>query len=473
MSQRLSTAQWKSIKPALFIGLALALLQIGFGVAAYYQSKSLLWDGKYQTAQNLSSGLVVAVADQMVLKDYASIESRILLTMSNAEVASVMVTDTMGRVLTALKRQPGQEPRMMFDPYWVPTPETDAPVLQSRDQSYITTWAKVSLGSQLGWVRLQTYNELDSADLGSLRQQNLLLSVLSVLSGIVILGVFLWRAYFTVVKREHMFEVKLDEATKRLVQSEKLASLGELAAGVAHEINNPVGYVSSNLTTLQKYLAVYEKVLDAPEADSQEMSALKKKLNYAFIRDDLQNLVKETQEGVGRVKAIIQDLKDYARTNVATHYVASDIQVGLKSTLNIARVQLKNRADVRLQLGRLPLVECAPAQIDQVFLNLIVNAAQAMPEGKMGMIDIRTDSNDQQVWIEVQDNGPGIAPDVLKKIFDPFFTTKDPGTGTGLGLSVSQNIIQQHGGTLTVDSTVGVGTTFKITLPIKRPAAKG
>jgi signal transduction histidine kinase len=153
--------------------------------------------------------------------------------------------------------------------------------------------------------------------------------------------------------------------------------------------------------------------------------------------------------------------------------VASDIQVGLKSTLNIARIQLKNRADVRLELGNLPLVECAPAQIDQVFLNLIVNAAQAMPEGKMGLIDIRTDSNDKLVWIEVQDNGPGIAPDVLKKIFDPFFTTKDPGTGTGLGLSVSQNIIQQHGGTLTVDSTVGVGTTFKITLPIKRPATQG
>ena len=345
--------------------------------------------------------------------------------------------------------------------------------MQSRDDAFITTWTKVSLGSDLGWVRLQTYNELDSADLRSLRQQTLLLSALSVVSGIIILGVFLWRAYFTVVKRGHMFEVKLDEATKRLVQSEKLASLGELAAGVAHEINNPVGYVSSNLTTLQKYLAVYEKVLDAPEADSTEMAALKKKLNYAFIRDDLQNLVKETQEGVGRVKAIIQDLKDYARTNAATHYVASDIQVGLKSTLNIARNQLKNRADVRLELGNLPLVECAPSQIDQVFLNLIVNAAQAMPEGKMGLIDIRTHCDDTQVWVEVQDNGPGIAPEILKKIFDPFFTTKDPGTGTGLGLSVSQNIIQQHGGTLTVDSTVGIGTTFKITLPIKRPAAQG
>ena len=473
MLQRLSSAQWKSIKPALLIGLALALLQIGSGLAAYYQSKSLLWEGKFQTSHNLTQGLLVAVADQMVLKDYASVESRIVQTMSNAEVASVILTDTAGKVLSALKREPGQEPHLVFDPDWIQTPETEQALLQSRDHAFITTWAKVSLGSDLGWVRLQTYNELDSADLVSLRQQTLLLSALSVVSGILILGVFLWRAYFTVVQRGHMFQAQLDEATKRLVQSEKLASLGELAAGVAHEINNPVGYVSSNLTTLQKYLAVYEKVLDAPATDPAEMAALKKKLNYAFIRDDLQSLLKETQEGVGRVKAIIQDLKDYARTNAATHYVASDLQVGLKSTLNIARNQLKDRADVRLTLGDLPLVECAPSQIDQVFLNLIVNAAQAMPAGKMGVIDIRTACNHEQVWIEVQDNGPGIAPEILKKIFDPFFTTKDPGTGTGLGLSVSQNIIQQHGGTLTVDSTVGVGTTFKITLPIKRPAAKG
>ncbi len=473
MLQRLSSVHWKSIKPALFIGLALALLQIGSGVAAYYQSKSLLWEGKYQAAQSLSRGLVVAVADQMVLKDYASVESRILQTMSNEEVASVMLTDTKGHVLSSLKREAGKAPRLMFDPYWIPTPTTDQEVVQSRDNALITTWAKVHLGSDLGWVRLQTYNELDTADLRSLRQQTLLLSALSVISGIVILGVFLWRAYFTVVKREHMFEVKLDEATKRLVQSEKLASLGELAAGVAHEINNPVGYVSSNLTTLQKYLTVYEKVLDASEADHAEMAVLKKKLNYAFIRDDVQNLMRETQEGVGRVKTIIQDLKDYARTNVATHYVPSDIQVGLKSTLNMARNQLKNRADVRLHLGKLPLVECAPSQLDQVFLNLIVNAAQAMPQGKMGLIDIRTDCDDKRVWIEVQDNGPGIPPEILKKIFDPFFTTKDPGTGTGLGLSVSQNIIQQHNGTLEVSSVVGVGTTFKITLPIQRPAAKG
>jgi signal transduction histidine kinase len=315
---------------------------------------------------------------------------------------------------------------------------------------------------------LQTYNELDSADLGSLRQQTLLLSALSVISGIVILGVFLWRAYFTVVKREHMFEAQLDEATRRLVQSEKLASLGELAAGVAHEINNPVGYVSSNLHSLQKYLGVYDKVLDSP---SDEVEALKKKLNFAFVREDMNQLMAETQEGVTRVKAIIQDLKDYARTNAATHYVTADVHVGLKSTLNIARHQLKNRADVRLSLGDLPMVECAPAQIDQVLLNLIVNAAQAMPDGQHGMIDIATGVQGESVWVEVKDNGPGIPEAILGKIFDPFFTTKDPGMGTGLGLSVSQNIIQQHGGTLTVQSTVGAGTTFTMTLPIRRVAS--
>ncbi len=468
MLQRLSSAQWRSIKPAVFIGLALALLQIGYGLAAYYQSKNLLWEGKFQTSHNLTQGLVVAVADQMVLKDYASVESRILQTMSNAEVASVMVTDTTGRVLSGLKRAPNQPPRLMFDPYWIETPQSNQTVLQSRDQAYITSWAKVSLGSDLGWVRLQTYNELDRADLGSLRQQTFLLSVLSVISGIIILGIFLWRAYFTVVKREHMFEIQLDETTKRLLQSEKLASLGELAAGVAHEINNPVGYVSSNIATLQKYLSVYEKLLDSPESNQPELMALKKNLNYQFIRDDVNLLMKETQEGVGRVKTIIQDLKDYARTNVASHYLPSDIHVGLKSTLNIARNQLKNRADVRLELGNLPLVECAPSQIDQVFLNLIVNAAQAMPEGKIGLIEIRTGCSDKQVWIDIKDNGPGIPSDIVKKIFDPFFTTKDPGTGTGLGLSVSTNIIQQHGGTLNVESEVGVGTTFRITLPIQR-----
>jgi signal transduction histidine kinase len=172
-----------------------------------------------------------------------------------------------------------------------------------------------------------------------------------------------------------------------------------------------------------------------------------------------------------RVKTIIQDLKDYARTNASGHYVAADIHNGLKSTLNIARNQLKNRADVRMSLGNLPMIECSPSQIDQVFLNIIVNAAQAMPEDKRGLIHIKTSCNKEQAWIDIEDNGPGMTAAVLEKIFDPFFTTKAPGKGTGLGLSVSLSIIQQHGGTLSATSTVGVGTTFRITLPIKRHLA--
>ena len=250
------------------------------------------------------------------------------------------------------------------------------------------------------------------------------------------------------------------------MQAEKLASLGEMAAGVAHEINNPVGYVSSNLTTLQKYLTVYEEVLDAPQTDEAAMAALKKKVNFAFIRNDVRNLVNETQEGVERVKTIIKDLKDYARTNTSASYLPSDIHVGLKSTLNIANNQIKNRATIQLDLGNLPLVECAPSQINQVLLNLIVNAAQSIPDGKEGLITIRTSSDAVSAFIEVEDNGQGMSDDVLQKVFDPFFTTKDPGKGTGLGLSVSQKIIQDHAGSLTVVSSVGVGSIFKISLPI-------
>ena len=250
------------------------------------------------------------------------------------------------------------------------------------------------------------------------------------------------------------------------MQSEKLASLGEMAAGVAHEINNPIGYVSSNLTTLQKYLTVYEEVLDAPATDAVALAALKKKANFTFIRNDVRNLVNETQEGVERVKTIIKDLKDYARTNNSASYLPSDIHVGLKSTLNIANNQIKNRATIKLELGDLPLVECAPSQINQVLLNLVVNAAQAIPDDREGLITIRTSCDDVFVFIEIEDNGLGMSEEILNKVFDPFFTTKDPGKGTGLGLSVSQKIIQAHGGSLTVTSTVGLGSTFLITLPV-------
>lgn len=463
-----SSSEWDSLKPALLIALALATLQIFSGIAAYYQSKNLLWDSKYQTAQNLTKGLIVSVVDQIVTKDYGSIESRILQTMSNAEVASVVLTDTTGKVISALQRDIGQKPHLAFDSDWIQTPELGQTSLQSRDDAYITTWAPVKLGMHLGWIRLQTFNFLDSAELASLRKENFLLSGLSIVSGLLVLGIFLWRAYFSVIKREHIVEAKLDETTKRLMQSEKLASLGEMAAGVAHEINNPVGYVSSNLATLQKYLGFYEEVLDAPAGDAEGLAAIKKRVNYAFIRSDVRNLVNESQEGIERVKTIIKDLKDFARTNTASNYLPSDIHVGLKSTLNIAHNQIKNCAQLKLEFGNLPLVECVPSQINQVFLNLLVNAAQAVPVDKEGLITIRTYSDGSFISIEVEDNGEGMSDEILHKIFDPFFTTKEAGKGTGLGLSVSQKIIQDHAGTLTASSSVGVGSVFKITLPVRR-----
>jgi signal transduction histidine kinase len=481
MNVHIGERQWKSIRPALWIGLALALLQIATGVVAYYQSKSLLWESKFQLSKNLAQGLVVAVADQVVLKDYSAIEARMFQTMANDEVYAVMVTDMQGRVMTHLARSHGQKPTHQMGTDRVTVPSADfADVTQSRDEQFITTWQKITLGLDLGWVRIQTSNSLDTDDVSHLRQQTLWLSAMSVLSGSVILGVFLWRFYFSVVRREHFIGMQLDDASERLLASEKLASLGQLAAGVAHEINNPVGYVSSNLTTLEKYLKVYEKILDAATtqeasdqaSQAQALMTLKKKMNYDTIRADLQPLMAETQEGLTRIKNIVRDLKDFSRSNAITEFVSCDLLQGLQSTLNIVSGEVKRRADVELALTPIPHVECVPSQINQVLLNLMVNAAHAMPSDNRGLITLRSGHDATQVWLEVQDNGSGISEEVISKIFDPFFTTKPQGVGTGLGLSVSLGIIQRHSGTMTVQSQMGVGTTFRITLPIQQQAVK-
>jgi len=481
MNVHIGERQWKSIRPALWIGLALALLQIATGVVAYYQSKSLLWESKFQLSKNLAQGLVVAVADQVVLKDYAAVEARMFQTMANDDVYAVMVTDMQGRVMTHLARSQGHKPTHQMGVDRVTVPSADvAEITQSRDEHFITTWQKITLGLDLGWVRIQTSNSLDTDDVSHLRQQTLWLSAMSVLSGSVILGVFLWRFYFSVVRREHFIGMQLDEASERLLASEKLASLGQLAAGVAHEINNPVGYVSSNLTTLEKYLKVYEQILDAATAQeasgqssqAQALMTLKKKMNFEAIRAELLPLMAETQEGLTRIKNIVKDLKDFSRSNAITEFVPSDLLQGLQSTLNIVSGEVKRRADVELALTPIPHVECVPSQINQVLLNLIVNAAHAMDPDKRGLITLRSGHDDAQAWLEVQDNGSGISDEVKSKIFDPFFTTKPQGEGTGLGLSVSLGIIQRHAGTMTVQSQLGVGTTFRITLPIKQQAVK-
>ncbi len=273
------------------------------------------------------------------------------------------------------------------------------------------------------------------------------------------------------------------ELTQRLTQSEKLAALGQLSAGVAHEINNPIAYVASNISTLKKYMDIYEQILDAqpqPQPrgtalNSEEFNlalesvlALKLKLQYDYVKGDVHPLMSETLEGLERVQNIIQDLKNFSRTDTQLTWQKANINHGLESTLNIVSHEFKYKAELVLDLCPLPDIECVPSQLNQVFLNLIVNASQSMDEGHKGLLTIRTGVIDDAslVWVEVQDTGCGIAPENLNKIFDPFYTSKAIGQGTGLGLSVSHGIIQRHGGSITVKSTLGQGTRFKVVLPV-------
>ena len=267
------------------------------------------------------------------------------------------------------------------------------------------------------------------------------------------------------------------DMSQRLTQSEKLAALGQLAAGVAHEINNPIGYVNSNLGALRQYFGIFEKIITSYEAyvssrnagefnitDNPE--ALKKKLNFEFIRQDIGATLSESQEGIVRVKNIVDDLKNFSRNDSNTQWLPFDLHKAIQSTLNIVNYEVKYRADVVFEFGEIPEVECVPSQLNQVFLNLIMNAAQAQSPETRGKIVISTGTVEDNVWVEVSDNGVGIAKENLNKIFEPFFTTKDQGAGIGLGLSLSYGIIQKHRGSLTVSSEPGVGTTFRIEIPV-------
>ncbi|WP_374266499.1 ATP-binding protein [Zoogloea sp.] len=274
---------------------------------------------------------------------------------------------------------------------------------------------------------------------------------------------------------------RLYDTQQQLVQSEKMASIGQLAAGVAHEINNPIGYVNSNIHSLKGYVAQLLDVLDAYEtaetalpADVREaVEAAKQRADFAFLREDIAQLISESEEGTARVRKIVQDLRDFSRTDASQDWQPADLHQGLDSTLNIASNEIKYRAEVVREYGTLPLVECLPSQLNQVFMNIFVNAAQSMPEGRRGTIRIRTGCEGDTVWIEVSDNGCGIPADVLDRIFDPFFTTKPVGKGTGLGLSLSYGIVQKHNGRIAVNSTPGAGTTFRITLPVSHRAEPG
>ena len=277
-------------------------------------------------------------------------------------------------------------------------------------------------------------------------------------------------------KQQELIE-QLEAAQSQLMQSEKMASVGQLAAGVAHEINNPIGYVYSNLGSLEKYLENLFLILDAYEAseeaigDDEVLSGLrqtKRQLDLEFLKEDLPMLMNESKEGITRVKKIVQDLKDFSHVDATEEWHFADLEAGIDSTLNVVNNEIKYKAEVRKEYGAIPQVECLSSQVNQVFMNLLVNAAQAMEE--KGAITVRTGQQGEEVWVEVEDTGKGITAEHMKKIFDPFFTTKPIGKGTGLGLAVSYGIIHKHRGRIEVASEVGKGTRFRVWLPMTQQA---
>jgi len=263
---------------------------------------------------------------------------------------------------------------------------------------------------------------------------------------------------------------KLERANSHLLRSEKLAGIGQLAAGVAHEINNPIGYVFSNLKTLAGYMQDMLRIIDAVDKleHIDDIRSLKRTLEYDYIRGDVEALIEESEEGIERVKKIISALKDFSHI-ADDGYRKADIHRGIETTLNVINNELKYKAQLVKDYGSLPLVECNISQINQVLMNLLLNAAQAI-QGS-GVITIRTRHEDPVVWIEISDTGEGMSPDVASRVFEPFFTTKPVGQGTGLGLALSYSIVQKHHGDIDVTSEPGRGTTFRVTLPVQNSAA--
>lgn len=269
---------------------------------------------------------------------------------------------------------------------------------------------------------------------------------------------------------------KLYEAQNQLLQSEKMASIGQLAAGLAHEIDHPVGFVTANLGILERYLddmvsliAAYEKAEELMDKTSEvyrQVGELKLKLDLPFLRRDIPSLMKESQDGLARVSQIVQDLKEFSHVD-EPEWQLDDLRKILDNTLGMMWNELKDKAEIVKEYGELPLVECRPFQLGQVFMNILLNAVQAID--RRGTITVRTGWSDEEVWAEIADTGRGIEAENLKRIFAPFFTTRPVGKGTGLGLSLAYGIVRKHHGRIDVDSKLGKGSVFRIWLPVKQP----
>jgi len=269
----------------------------------------------------------------------------------------------------------------------------------------------------------------------------------------------------------------LKQAQSQLLQSEKMASIGQLAAGVAHEINNPIGFIYSNMNTLGEYISdikhftqqateIMEHLAAGDAAPAAEkaaaLKAWTKDADLDCVLEDIEKLVAETVDGAERVRKIVLDLRTFSRADQNARSTA-DINAGLASTINLCWNELKYRCTVIKEFGDIPEIVCYPMKLNQVFMNLIVNAAQAIKD--KGTVTIRTFQQGTWICVQVSDTGCGIAKENIGKVFDPFFTTKPVGKGTGLGLSIAYGIVSEHNGKIEIESEIGKGTTFTVRLP--------
>ncbi|WP_300673256.1 ATP-binding protein [Desulfoluna sp.] len=281
-------------------------------------------------------------------------------------------------------------------------------------------------------------------------------------------------------------EIRL--AHERLMQQEKMASIGQLAAGVAHEINNPMGFITSNINSLEEYTREIIQFIglqrtlirEAAAADLLsgenearlllEIETFDQNADIDFILKDIPPLLSESIDGAERIRKIVQDLKDFSHPG-EEELSTADLNANLDKSINIVSSELKYKVILKKQYGTLPPVQCYARQLDQIFINLLVNAAQSITD--KGTLTLTTDHDATHAIVAISDTGSGIPKEKLKKIFDPFYTTKPVGQGTGLGLNVVYNIIKRHRGSISVKSEVGKGTTFTLRLPLRQPAQEG
>jgi two-component system, NtrC family, sensor kinase len=273
--------------------------------------------------------------------------------------------------------------------------------------------------------------------------------------------------------RERTHELR--QAQAQLVHQEKMSSLGRLVAGIAHELNNPINFVYGNVDFLGQYmedLLSLVGMLDGADLTPEvrkRLDEMKDQIEFDFLVDDSRKLIRSIRSGAERTAGIVQDLKSFSRTR-SSELQEADVAAGIDTTLNLIAPLLKNRITVERRIaGNLPRLVCNAGHINQVFMNILTNAAQAIDgEGTIRVV-IDTIGDGSQIQVAISDSGPGIAPEIAEKITDPFFTTKDVGEGTGLGLWISENIVRAHGGTLTCISQPGRGATFTVTLPVRAP----